>query len=193
MLHIDLPTHADIEALAAYRGAPAVSIYLRTTPVTQDTDGRPHRAQEPAEGRRRPARGGRHGEAVDLADRAGGRGADRRRRLLGRAGAQPGDLRDAGADPHLPAAEPAHQPCRGRRPVPHQAAAERGDLPEQRLRAGDRHGRGAAGRGRRRPAAARRQGAGPAQGHGERARPAQPPRAHGARAAPASRRASTRC
>ena len=38
MLHIDLPTHADIEALAAYRRAPAVSIYLRTTPVTQDTD-----------------------------------------------------------------------------------------------------------------------------------------------------------
>lgn len=38
MLHIDLPTRADIEALATWRGAPAVSIYLATTPVTQNTD-----------------------------------------------------------------------------------------------------------------------------------------------------------
>ena len=38
VLHIDLPTRADIEALATWRGAPAVSIYLATTPVTQDTD-----------------------------------------------------------------------------------------------------------------------------------------------------------
>lgn len=38
MLHIDLPSRADIEALAAYRGAPAVTIYLRTTPISQDTD-----------------------------------------------------------------------------------------------------------------------------------------------------------
>jgi hypothetical protein len=37
MLHIDLPNRTEIEALAAYRGAPAVSIYLPTTPVTQDT------------------------------------------------------------------------------------------------------------------------------------------------------------
>ncbi|MCK8783610.1 hypothetical protein M0638_04345 [Roseomonas sp. NAR14] len=36
MLHIDLPTRAEIEALAAYRGSPAVSIYLSTTPLTQD-------------------------------------------------------------------------------------------------------------------------------------------------------------
>lgn len=38
MLHIDLPTRTDIEALATWRGAPAVSIYLATTPLTQDTD-----------------------------------------------------------------------------------------------------------------------------------------------------------
>jgi hypothetical protein len=38
VLHIDLPTRADIEALATWRGAPAVSIYLATTPVTQNTD-----------------------------------------------------------------------------------------------------------------------------------------------------------
>lgn len=37
MLHIDLPTRAEIEALAAYREMPAVSFYLRTTPVTQET------------------------------------------------------------------------------------------------------------------------------------------------------------
>lgn len=37
MLHIDLPSRAEIEMLAARRGAPSVSIYLRTTPVTQDT------------------------------------------------------------------------------------------------------------------------------------------------------------
>ncbi|MGS4947268.1 baeRF11 domain-containing protein [Meridianimarinicoccus sp. RP-17] len=37
MLHIDLPTRAEIDLLAAHRGAPAISIYLPTTPVTQDT------------------------------------------------------------------------------------------------------------------------------------------------------------
>jgi hypothetical protein len=37
VLHIDLPNRADIEALAAYRGTPAVSIYLRTTPLTEET------------------------------------------------------------------------------------------------------------------------------------------------------------
>ena len=38
VLHIDLPTRADVEALATWRGAPAVSFYLATTPVTQNTD-----------------------------------------------------------------------------------------------------------------------------------------------------------
>ena len=38
MLHIDLPTRAEIEKLAAHRGAPTVSIYLATTPLTQNTD-----------------------------------------------------------------------------------------------------------------------------------------------------------
>lgn len=37
MLYTHLPTHSDIEKLAAVRATPAVSIYLRTTPVTQDT------------------------------------------------------------------------------------------------------------------------------------------------------------
>ncbi len=35
MLHIDLPSRAEIEKLAAHRAQPTVSIYLRTTPVTQ--------------------------------------------------------------------------------------------------------------------------------------------------------------
>lgn len=35
MLHIDLPTRAEIEKLIDHRGRPAVSIYLRTTPRTQ--------------------------------------------------------------------------------------------------------------------------------------------------------------
>jgi len=38
MLHIDLPSRKEIEALADYRGAPAVSIYLLTSAVTQNTD-----------------------------------------------------------------------------------------------------------------------------------------------------------
>ena len=38
MLHIDLPTRAEIETLATHRGMPSVSIYLRTTPVTQDAE-----------------------------------------------------------------------------------------------------------------------------------------------------------
>ena len=37
MLHIDLPTKAEIEKLAAHRGSPSLSIYLRTTPLTQET------------------------------------------------------------------------------------------------------------------------------------------------------------
>lgn len=36
MLHIDQPTTAEIEALAAHRADPTVSIYLPTTPLTQD-------------------------------------------------------------------------------------------------------------------------------------------------------------
>jgi hypothetical protein len=36
VLHIDLPTRAEIETLIGHRGAPAVSLYLRTTPRTQD-------------------------------------------------------------------------------------------------------------------------------------------------------------
>ncbi len=35
MLHIDLPTRAEIEKLVAHRGTPTVSIYLETTPVTE--------------------------------------------------------------------------------------------------------------------------------------------------------------
>ena len=37
MLHIDLPTRSEIERLAGHRAAPTVSIYLRTTPLTQET------------------------------------------------------------------------------------------------------------------------------------------------------------
>lgn len=36
MLHIDLPTRNEIEQLAAFRGSPAVSLYLPTTPLTQN-------------------------------------------------------------------------------------------------------------------------------------------------------------
>ncbi|KAA5595508.1 hypothetical protein [Blastochloris sulfoviridis] len=36
MLHVDLPTRTQIDKLVSYRGGPAVSIYLRTTPLTQD-------------------------------------------------------------------------------------------------------------------------------------------------------------
>ena len=37
MLHIDLPTRAQIDLLGRHRGSPTLSIYLRTTPLTQDT------------------------------------------------------------------------------------------------------------------------------------------------------------
>lgn len=36
MLHIDLPSRTELEKLLVHRGSPAVSIYLRTTPVTPD-------------------------------------------------------------------------------------------------------------------------------------------------------------
>lgn len=39
MFHIDLPTRSDLDKLIGYRGSPAVSIYLRTTPVTHETKG----------------------------------------------------------------------------------------------------------------------------------------------------------
>lgn len=35
LLHVDLPSRSEIEKLAQYKGGPAVSIYLRTTPKTQ--------------------------------------------------------------------------------------------------------------------------------------------------------------
>lgn len=39
MLYVDIPTSTDILALTAHRGDICVSIYLRTTPVTQETRG----------------------------------------------------------------------------------------------------------------------------------------------------------
>ena len=36
MLYVDIPASADIKALSSYRGEVCVSIYLRTTPVTQE-------------------------------------------------------------------------------------------------------------------------------------------------------------
>lgn len=36
MLYVDIPTSDEINALASHAGAPCVSIYLRTTPVTQE-------------------------------------------------------------------------------------------------------------------------------------------------------------
>jgi release factor family 11 len=39
MLYVDIPTSADIAALTAYRGDLCASIYLPTTPVTQETRG----------------------------------------------------------------------------------------------------------------------------------------------------------
>jgi hypothetical protein len=39
MLYVDIPTSEDIAALACHRGGPCVSIYLPTTPVTQQTRG----------------------------------------------------------------------------------------------------------------------------------------------------------
>lgn len=36
MLHVDLPTRSEIERLAGFRGSPAISLYLPTTPLTQD-------------------------------------------------------------------------------------------------------------------------------------------------------------
>ena len=39
MLYVDIPTSADIAALTSYRGDLCVSIYLPTTPVTQETRG----------------------------------------------------------------------------------------------------------------------------------------------------------
>ena len=39
MLHIDLPTRDEIERLAAFRGSPAVSLYLPTTRLAQNSQG----------------------------------------------------------------------------------------------------------------------------------------------------------
>ena len=71
MLHIDLPTRADIEALATWRGAPAVSIYLATTPVTRDTDVDRIELKNLLKAAVAELEAGRHAQAGDLADRAG--------------------------------------------------------------------------------------------------------------------------
>src|SRR5215475_1701296 len=39
MLHVDIPSLADLKVLASHRGDICVSIYLRTTPVTQMSSG----------------------------------------------------------------------------------------------------------------------------------------------------------
>lgn len=39
VLHVDIPSLADLKVLASHRGDICVSIYLRTTPVTQVTAG----------------------------------------------------------------------------------------------------------------------------------------------------------
>lgn len=39
MLHIDLPTRAEIEKLSEHRQTPTVSIYLPTTPISRETQG----------------------------------------------------------------------------------------------------------------------------------------------------------
>src|ERR1700720_2030567 len=39
MLYVDIPSLADLKSLAAHRDDICVSIYLRTTPVSQDTAG----------------------------------------------------------------------------------------------------------------------------------------------------------
>lgn len=39
MLYVDIPTSADILTLTSHQGEACVSIYLRTTPVTQETRG----------------------------------------------------------------------------------------------------------------------------------------------------------
>jgi hypothetical protein len=39
MLYVDIPSLADLKSLAAHRGDICVSIYLPTTPVSQETGG----------------------------------------------------------------------------------------------------------------------------------------------------------
>jgi hypothetical protein len=39
VLYVDIPTSADILTLTSHQGGACVSIYLRTTPVTQETKG----------------------------------------------------------------------------------------------------------------------------------------------------------
>ena len=38
MLPVDLPTLAELKALAAVRGGPAIALYLETTPLTQQAE-----------------------------------------------------------------------------------------------------------------------------------------------------------
>ena len=177
MLHIDLPSRAEIEALAAHRAQPTVSIYLRTTPVTQDAQidrielkNLLREAVEQMEAADTPKRSvWPIEEAVQgLIDDDG---------VLGRAGEQPGDLRLRGSARDVPAAQQAHQHGRGLGPGPPQAAAAGDDLRQPGLRARHRHRRLPAGRGLGRPAAARGQGPGPAARLQPGARQAQPPRA----------------
>ena len=158
MLHVDIPSQADIKALAAHRGSICVSIYIPTTPLTQETPSdRIELKNLVKTAVAAVARCGRR-QARDRRHRASIRRADRRRRILALAGAQPRDLRDARQRAHLPPAEPL-QPCRGLGPLPPQAAAARGDLPATPPTCSRWHeGAVRLVRGLRRPAADHRQG-----------------------------------
>jgi len=37
LLHTDMPTRRDVETIASHKGHPALTIYLATTPLTQET------------------------------------------------------------------------------------------------------------------------------------------------------------
>ena len=91
MLHIDLPSRPTSRRWRPIARRPR----CRSTSDDAADAGhrrRPDRAQEPARSAVAELEAA-DAEAADLADRAGGRRARRGRRLLGRAGAQPGDLR----------------------------------------------------------------------------------------------------
>ena len=150
MLYVDIPSRPEIEKLAASRAEPSVTIYVKTTPLTQEI------------GASRIALKNLEHQALEQLKAAG---VDKRRlwpieevinhlvdddAFWAIAGQQPGALRHARRPADLPARQSHSRSgaCVG--PLPHPAAAACRHLPAQRLHSGTRRERREALSARRR-------------------------------------------
>ena len=188
MLHVDIPSRSDIQRLSAVRTSSCLSIYLPTTPITQDAQADRIALKNLArQGLEQLTQIGIPKRERDTIDEALGDLIDDDR-VLALPGQHIGGAGHTRRNADLPPAEQAGAGRGGRRPLLHQAAAARADRVAVGLCAGAGTRLGAPGRGVGRPACRSRQGAGPAQRRGQCRRQGVDPGPHGQRAHPRQRR-----